>query len=288
MTPGNDPTAVAARNGASGVSAQARTTDGWPVATAVLTVTDATGQQVARAGADAEGRLATDQLPSGTYTAIITSPGFSPVARTAVVTASGSAPLGSVALTRVGGGPDLPEVGVWSIDPAHSTISVTARHIGIASVRGRFTEFGGQLTVARPVERSTVSAVIQAATIDTGNKMRDDHLRSADFLDVDVHPTIEYRGTGVVAQGGENWRMDGELVLNGVTRPVSMNLEFLGTGPDAWGGMRASFHAVTDLKRDDFAITYNQTLAGGITMIGTTLRVEIDVEAVHGELPPMG
>ncbi|HEX3787857.1 MAG TPA: YceI family protein [Pseudonocardiaceae bacterium] len=285
MTPGNDSATLAAGHG---VTVRARTTDGWPVATAVLTVTDATGQQVARAGADADGQLATEPLPSGTYTAIITSPGFGPVARTAMVTASGSAPLGAVALTRVGGGAELPEAGTWTIDPAHSAILITARHMGIASVRGRFAEFGGQLEVGRPAESSTVTAKIQAASIDTGNKMRDDHLRSADFLHVDQYPVIEYQGTGIVPVGGENWRLQGDLVLNGVTQPVAMELTFLGVGADPWGGTRASFHAVTDLKQGDFAITFNQTLAGGITMIGTTLRVEIDIEAVQGDTLPMG
>jgi polyisoprenoid-binding protein YceI len=268
-----------------GVTAQARTTDGWPVASAVLTVTDGTGAQVARVAADEDGRLSTDALPTGNYTAILTANGFAPLARTAIVTASGSAPLGVLSLARTGGD-DLPEPGVWTIDPVHTTINVTARHLGMASVRGKFTEFGGQLVVARPAERSTVSATIQAASIDTGSKMRDEHLRSADFLGVDVHPLIEYRGSSVVPLGGEKWRVNGELTLNGITRDVPLELTFFGVGPDSWGGTRAAFRAVTDLHRDDFAITYNQVVRAGINLIGTTLRVEIDVEAVRGEVLP--
>jgi polyisoprenoid-binding protein YceI len=268
-----------------GVTAQARTTDGWPVASAVLTVTDATGVQVARVAADEEGRLATEPLPTGTYTAILTATGFGPLARTAVVTASGSATLGVLPLARIGGA-DLPDPGVWTIDPVHTQITVTARHLGMASVRGRFSEFGGRIEVARPLERSIISATIQAASIDTGNKMRDDHLRSADFLGVDEHPLIEYRGESVTSLGDQKWRVNGELTLNGVTRPVPLELDYLGVGPDSWGGTRAAFRAVTQLKRDDFAITYNQIVKAGITMIGTTLRVEIDVEAVRGETLP--
>jgi polyisoprenoid-binding protein YceI len=269
-----------------GVSAQARTTDGWPVPSAVLTVTDSGGTQVARAAADEDGRLVTEPLVPGNYTAILTAGGFAPLARTAVVTASGSAVLGVLSLARVGG-ENLPDPGVWTIDPAHSQISVSARHMGIASVRGRFTEFSGQIGVARPVERSGVTAVIQAASIDTGNKMRDDHLRSADFLNVDENPVIEYRGTSVTSLGAENWRVDGELTLNGITRNIPLELTFFGVGDDPWGGTRAAFRAVTDLKRDDFAISYNQILKAGIGMIGTTLRVEIDVEVVQGESLPM-
>ncbi|HEX9338343.1 MAG TPA: YceI family protein, partial [Pseudonocardiaceae bacterium] len=214
--------------------------------------------------------------------------GFAPMARTAVVTASGSAALGVLALSRIGGDADLPEPGVWTIDPVHSRISVTARHLGIASVRGTFTEFAGRIDVARPVERSTVHAVIQAASIDTGNKLRDDHLRSADFLDVDRHPAIEYRASGVTPLGGERWRMAGELALNGITRSVPLELAYFGVGPDAFGGTRTAFHAVTELRREDFAITYNQIVRAGITLIGATLRVEIDVEAVRGDSLPTG
>lgn len=269
-----------------GVTAQARTTDGWPVASAVLTVTDAAGSQVARVVADEDGRLATDPLPAGTYTAILTAGGFGPLARTAVVTQSGAAPLGVLPMSRVAGGDDMPEPGTWTIDPAHTLISVTARHLGMASVRGRFAEFAGRIVVGSPVERSTVEATIQAASIDTGNKMRDDHLRSADFLHVDVHPVIEYRGESVTALSGNNWRVNGVLTLNGVTQSVPLRLEYLGVGPDPWGGTRAAFRAVADLKRDDFAISYNQVVKAGIMLIGTTLRVELDVEAVRGDVLP--
>jgi polyisoprenoid-binding protein YceI len=268
-----------------GVTAQARTTDGWPVAGAVLTVTDAKGAQVARVVADSDGRLATEPLVAGTYTAIVTANGFAPFARTAIVTSSGCAPLGVVSLDRVGGD-DLPQSGGWTIDPVHTQIAVTARHLGMASVRGRFTDFGGHIQVGRPPERSVVRATIQAASIETGSKMRDDHLRSADFLNVDQHPTIEYRGTSLVSLGGDKWRVNGELTLHGITRDVPLDLEYLGVGPDTWGGTRAAFRAATELRRDDFAITYNQIVRAGITLIGTTLRVELDVEAVYGDVLP--
>ncbi|AHH95157.1 YceI family protein [Kutzneria albida] len=268
-----------------GVHALVRTSDGWAVQHAVLTVTDLSGNQVARSGADQDGSVATDPLPAGTYTAILTAAGYAPVARTALVTAGGTAPLGTITLSRVGG-VQLPPPGVWTIDPMHSSVSFAARHLGMSSVRGRFDEFAGQIQVAQPVERSSVSAVIQAASIDTGNKMRDDHLRSKDFLDVSSNDTISYRSTGLAQVSEERWALDGELTLNGVTRPVQLDLTYLGTGPDAWGGVRAAFHAVTELHRDDFSITYNQVLQAGINAIGTTLRVEIDIQAVQGDTLP--
>jgi polyisoprenoid-binding protein YceI len=280
------PPAPAPASAGRGVTAQVQTTDGWPVSSAVLTITDTSGQQVARVSADADGKLVTEPLTQGIYTAIVTAPGFAPHARTAMVTASGSAVLGVVPMTRIGG-VELPATGVWTIDPVHSTINVTARHLGIASVRGKFAEFAGKIEVNDPAERSTVTAVIKAASIDTGNKMRDDHLRSADFLNVDLHPTIEYIGTGIMPLGGEKWRVDGRLTLNAITRPVELELTYLGVGPDPWGGFRAAFRATTDLKREEFAITYNQVLQAGISAIGTTLRVELDIEAVQGDTLPM-
>lgn len=267
-----------------GVSAVVHTSDGWPVQAAVLTVTDVTGQQVARVGADADGRLATKPLPVGTYTAIVTAPGFDPTARAALVTASG-AELGTVELSRVADA-ELPPPGIYTIDPVHSAINVTARHLGFATVRGRFTEFSGKIEVGNPVEQSRVTALIEAASIDTGNKMRDDHMRSADFMGVDVHPVIQYVGTSITPLGGEKWRVDGKLTLNGMTRPIALDLTYLGVGPDSWGGTRAAFHAVTDLKREDFAMNFNQMIRAGVAAIGTTLRVELDIEALQGDTLP--
>lgn len=267
-----------------GITAQIRTTDGWPVPEAVLTVTDLSGRQVARIAANGDGQVSTDPLPQGSYTAIITAAGFAPVARTAVVTGS-AAVLGIVELARIGRA-TLPQPGLWTIDPVHSAVHITARHLGIASIRGRFTDFSGNIEVAEPVEQSLVQAQIQAASIDTGNKMRDDHLRSADFLNVDAHPLIEYRATRLSPIGSEKWTLHGELTLNAVTKPVDLELTYLGVGQDPWGGTRAGFRAVTDLRREDFAITYNMVLQAGISAVGATLRVELDIEAVQGDSLP--
>jgi hypothetical protein len=169
-----------------GLRARIRTKDGWAVPHAVLTVTDMTGQQMLREEASQDGLVATGALPPGTYTVIVTAVGYGPVAATAVVTASG-ADLGSLVLARAGG-VELPPPGPWTIDPAHSTVSAVAQHLGLTSVHGRFTEFGGRIEVAENPLSSSVEAVIEAASIDTGNGMRDGHLRSEDFLDVEVHP----------------------------------------------------------------------------------------------------
>ncbi|MFD0733010.1 YceI family protein [Planotetraspora mira] len=158
--------------------------------------------------------------------------------------------------------------------------------LGLSSVRGRFAEFSGRIDIGASAESSSVVAEIDAASIDTGNSTRDDHLRSADFLDAGPHPTISYRSTGLSPAGPDRWTLHGVLKMSGVTRPIDLDLPYLGTSPDPWGGLRAAFRAVTELRREDFAMTYNQVVQAGISLIGATLKVELDIQAVQGELSP--
>lgn len=184
-----------------GLRAHVRTRDGWAVQHAVVTVTDMTGTQVVRAAADEDGAVRTDALlPAGAYTVIVTAVGYAPVASTALVTASGRVEAGTVVLARQGG-VELPPPGAWSLDPAHSTVAAVARHLGISSVHGRFTEFSGRIDVSEDVQRSRVEASIAADSIDTGNGMRDKHLRSADFLDAERHPEITYVSRALTPAG---------------------------------------------------------------------------------------
>lgn len=184
------------------------------------------------------------------------------------------------------GGVELPPPGAWSLDPAHSSVGAVAQHLGISSVHGRFTEFSGRIEIAEDLHRSRVDAIISAASIDTGNDMRDKHLRSADFLDSDRFPEITYRSHGLDPAGPDRWTVHGELTMHGVAREVDLNLSYLGTGPDPWGGTRAAFSATAELRRDDFAMNYNQVVQAGISAIGTTLRVELDIQAVQGDSLP--
>jgi polyisoprenoid-binding protein YceI len=269
-----------------GLRAQVRTRDGWAVQHAVVTVTDMTGAQVLRATADEDGAVRTDTaLQAGAYTVIVTAVGYAPAASTALVTASGRVEAGTVVLARQGG-VELPPPGTWSLDPAHSSVGAVAQHLGISSVHGRFTEFSGRIEISEEVHRSRVDAVISAASIDTGNGMRDKHLRSPDFLDADRFPEITYRSIGLTPAGPDRWTVHGRLSMHGVERPVDLNLSYLGTGPDPWGGVRAAFNATAELRREDFAMNYNQVVQAGISAIGTTLRVELDVQAVQGESLP--
>ncbi|MEU1263402.1 YceI family protein [Streptomyces cellulosae] len=269
------------------LTARIRTRDGWAVSHAVVTLTDGTGSQVLRAEADDEGavRDATELAP-GAYTVIVTAVGYAPAAASALVTASGRAEIGTMTLARTGG-TELPPPGPWTVDPAHSGVAAVAQHLGISSVRGRFTDFTASVEIAPDdVTKSRVEAVIRAASIDTGNAMRDTHLRSPDFLDVARYPEITYRSTGLTQAGTDRWTVHGELTMRGVVRPVDLDLAYLGTSADPWGGTRAAFRATTELQREDFAMNYNQVVQAGIAAIGTTLRVELDVQAVQGEKLP--
>ncbi|MFI5758164.1 YceI family protein [Streptomyces sp. NPDC051569] len=272
-----------------GLRGQVRTRDGWAVQHAVVTVTDMTGAQVLRAAADEDGAVRTDAaLAPGPYTVIVTAVGYSPVASTALVTVSGRAEVGTVVLARQGG-VELPPPGIWSLDPAHSSVSAVAQHLGISSVHGRFKDFSGRIEIAGAGdghERSRVDAVIEAASIDTGNALRDKHLKSPDFLDVERFPDITYSSTGLTPAGPDRWTVHGRLTLHGVVREMDLDLSYLGTGPDPWGGVRAAFRATTELRREDFAMHYNQVVQAGISAIGTTLRVELDIQAVQGENLP--
>ncbi|MBE4740447.1 MULTISPECIES: YceI family protein [Streptomyces] len=284
------------RAGRAGLTARVRTRDGWAVSHAVVTVTDMTGTQVLRAEADAEGRVHDPTpLAPGAYTVIVTAVGYMPTASSALVTDGGTSrsgeaesgggrvEIGTVTLARLGG-TELPPPGLWTVDPAHSSVAAVAQHLGISSVHGRFTDFSASVEIAPTPDEGTksrVEAVIRAASIDTGNPTRDQHLRSPDFLDVERHPEITYVSTGLTPVGPDRWTVHGELGMRGVVRPVDLDLAYLGTGRDPWGGTRAAFRATTELRREDFAMNYNQVVQAGIAAIGTTLRVELDVQAVQ-------
>jgi polyisoprenoid-binding protein YceI len=211
------------------------TQDGWALQHAILTVADMRGTQVLRASAGNDGVVHTEPLPQGAYTAIVTAVGYQPTASTAIVPSSGRADLGNLVLARQGD-VELPPPGTWTIDPAHSSVGATVQHLGISSVRAHFTQFRDRIEIAENVRQSQIEATITAASINTGNRTRDDHLRSADFLHVDTHPEITYRSAGDVTPAGpDRWTVRGKLTMNALTRPVDLDVTYLGTGPDPLG-----------------------------------------------------
>ena len=243
-----------------------------------MTLVDGTGRQLGRAAVDGAGRFAVPVSVPGTATVIVAAPGCVPVART-VATGPAGTDLGLLVLSRPGDS-GTPRPGRWVIDPAHSTIEVTARHLALSTVHGRFRTFSGEIVVAEPLERSRCEAVIDAASIDTANDQRDAHLRSADFLDVARFPEVRYTGTAVEPAGPGRWTVHGRLDLAGTARDVPLELRYGGTRPDPWGGVRAGFTATARLDREDFRMNWNQAVELGLSLVGTHLLVELEIQAV--------
>ena len=186
---------------------------------------------------------------------------------------------------RVVEGREIPLPGRWALDPVHSQIQFIARHMMVSKVRGFFREFSGTLLIAEVPEDSQVQVTINAVSIDTGDETRDQHLRAPDFLDVEHYPEITYRSSQVRPGEGDKWDVDGLLTIRGVTRDVHLSVEFCGVNPDPWGKIRAGFLATTEINREDFDITWNQALETGGFVIGKGVKIEIDAEAIHAEVP---
>ena len=182
---------------------------------------------------------------------------------------------------RIVEGREIPLPGRWALDPVHSQIQFIARHMMVSKVRGFFREFSGTLLIAEVPEESQVEVTIRAATIDTGDATRDEHLRAPDFLDVERSPDITYRSTEIRPGAGDKWDVAGLLTIKGVTREVSLSVEFCGVNPDPWGKIRAGFLANSEINREDFDITWNQALETGGFLVGKGIKIEIDAEAVR-------
>jgi polyisoprenoid-binding protein YceI len=171
-------------------------------------------------------------------------------------------------------------VGTWDIDPAHSTVGFSVRHMMVSKVRGYFRDFKGEITTADNPTDSVVEASIELGSIDTRQEQRDAHIRSADFFDVENNPTMTFRSTGVRTEDGADWLLDGELTIKGVTRPVVLELDLNGFGPDAYGGTRAGFSARTEINRNDFGVDIKMPMDGGGVVVGDKITVELEIEAV--------
>lgn len=166
--------------------------------------------------------------------------------------------------------------GAWTYDPAHSEVGFIVRHAGISKVRGAFREVEAQLEVAEPTEASRITAVVQMASIDTQNADRDAHVKSADFFDVEQHPTMTFISTAS-ALDGEEGIITGELTIKGVTRTVELKTEFNGVVVDAFGVTRAGFSAETAISRKDFGITWNAAMEAGGVLVSDKVFISLDV-----------
>ncbi|MFV1363403.1 YceI family protein [Mycolicibacterium elephantis] len=171
--------------------------------------------------------------------------------------------------------------GTWTIDPVHSNVGFSVRHLMVSKVRGKFDDFSGAITVAEDGTPS-VRAEVSTASVNTGNEQRDAHLRSAEFFDVEKYPTATFVSTGV-RPDGDNYVLDGDLTIKGITRPVSFALEFNGVNPGMGQGEVAGFEASVVLNRRDFGIDIDMPLETGGAVIGDKVTVTLEIEATKQE-----
>jgi len=173
----------------------------------------------------------------------------------------------------------------WEIDPAHSGVRFSVRHMMVSTVRGEFGKFTGrvELDEADPTG-SSVQATIDATAVDTHDAQRDAHLRSADFLDVERFPTLEFKSTRITNVGPDTYDLTGQLTLHGVTREITLRVEEAGTeGKDPWGKVRRGASATGKINRKDYGLNWNQALETGGILVGDEVKLTIDVELVKSE-----
>jgi polyisoprenoid-binding protein YceI len=172
-------------------------------------------------------------------------------------------------------------VGTWDVDAIHSEVSFVIRHMVVSKVRGRFDKFEATIITAENPLASSVEATIEAGSINTVQEQRDAHIRSADFLDAENHPNITFVSRGL-RPSGKNFSLDGDLTIRGVTKPVTLELEVNGFGPDPFGGTRAGFTATTEIDRQDFGVSYNGPIPGAdnAMVLSDKVALHIEIEAV--------
>jgi polyisoprenoid-binding protein YceI len=174
---------------------------------------------------------------------------------------------------------ELP-AGTWRIDAGHADVGFVGRHFGLTRIRGRFTGVDGTITIADPIEESTVDVTLAMATVESGDRTRDDHLRSADFFDVEHHPTATFRSTAVTVSDGSG-RLWGELTIKDVTRPVELDVAYVGRVTDPWENDRLVFSASGRINREEWGLTWNMVLEAGGWLVSKEVRLEIDLELIR-------
>jgi polyisoprenoid-binding protein YceI len=175
---------------------------------------------------------------------------------------------------------ELPSPGTWRVDPTHSSVSFSTRYMMLSKIRGRLARFGAIIVVAETPEASRVEVVIEAASIDTHHEERDDHLRSPDFLQVDLFPSLSFHSTQVSQVDEARLEVQGDLTIRDVTRPVTLDVEYLGVAADSSGIDRAAFVAVTEIDREDWGMVWNKPLDSGGVVAGKRIEIEIDIQAL--------
>jgi len=172
----------------------------------------------------------------------------------------------------------------YTIDSAHSSVGFQIKHLAIAKVNGSFTDFGGTFEFEKGKAAAwSVEATVQMASVDTGNDDRDDHLRNADFFDVEKFPVMTFTSTGVEMESDTEGKLLGDLTMHGVTKAVELDLEFNGAVTDPWGNDKVGFSAYGKINRKDWGLNFNKVLDTGSLMIGETVKISLEIEAAKNK-----
>jgi polyisoprenoid-binding protein YceI len=182
--------------------------------------------------------------------------------------------------TRTVQGVQLPSAGTWRLDPGHAEVGFVGRHFMLTKVRGRFTGVDASIHIGEQPRDSRVTATIDVASISTGDEARDTHLKSADFFDAENYPAATFRSTSVTWDGTEG-RMNGELTIKDVTRPVALDVEYIGYARDPWDNDRIVFSASGKVNREDWGLTWNAILESGGLLVSKEIDLVLDFEAIR-------
>ncbi len=171
-------------------------------------------------------------------------------------------------------------IGTWTVDPAHSEVGFAVKHMGIATVRGEFTEFEGTLEIGEDLSTARAYGTVKVASIDTSEPQRDAHLRSPDFFDGEQYPELRFESTRIEALDEEEFRITGNLTLHGVTNEVVLHAALQGTDIDPWGNERVGLEITGQLSRGDYDMKFNQALGSGNMLVSDKVKLALDISAV--------
>ena len=172
--------------------------------------------------------------------------------------------------------------GDYTLDPAHSTVGFVARHAMVTNVKGKFNDFTGSLHLdGGDPSKSTASIDVKMDSIDTGSADRDGHLKSSDFFTIDEFPTMTFRSTSAEALGGDDYRITGDLTILGVTKPLTIDLEFNGAAKDPFGNERVGFEGKAEILRSEWGLTWNAALETGGVLVSDKIKLNFDISAIR-------
>ncbi|MGH8828429.1 MAG: YceI family protein, partial [Jiangellaceae bacterium] len=180
--------------------------------------------------------------------------------------------------TRTWNGLNIPIAGTFALDAAHTNAGFVAKHMMVSKVRGKFDEITGTLNLADDPTQSTVEVSIKTASINTGSGDRDNHVRSADFFDVENYPELTFRSTKITHAGDDEFVVTGDLTIKDVTKPVDLKATFEGLSVNPWGAQVVGFSATTQIDREDWGLSWNAALETGGVLVSKKITIEIDTE----------